>query len=412
MRKIISSIDIDGDSVRLVVGEYFDNRLHILSASKIECKGMERSRVIDEEMTIDAVKRAVKDCSDTLGINIQKCILGLSMQNARLAKSSAAIKVKDVNYKITGEDVNEVMNKSADGKVPADYVLVSVVPVEFTIDGDEVVSMPVGRISENLGLKSVVISLSKKYVSTMLDIMNKAGLKVVDVVPNALGDYYAFKDVDTNDNAGAVINLGYDCTTVSIFNKGIISNINTFPLGVKNVVNDISYINHIDDGESSAIYKDIVLASPRFASPNEYRIILDVDGREIKLNQYDMSEIAESRIIEILNLAKKQINILTKKKISYIIVTGSLIELRDFNLVLEKVYGKSAQIGAMNLLGARDNSLSSVVGNIKYFEEKLSLRDKSFSVFSTQELERMNNREINSNNNSLLGRVFGYFFDN
>lgn len=414
MRKIISGIDIDGESIKLVVGEFFENRLHILSASKVPCVGIEAGKIVDEEAVVTSIKAAVYEVSNTLGVKFDKCILGLNMLNARLCKSASAVKITTEPAIITGKSVDEVISKCADGRVPLDYVLASVVPVEFTVDGDSVVKKPVGVESTNLGLKGIVISSPRKYVSEMLDIVNRAGLKVLDVVPNSLGDYYAHRTQEMDSQNGAVVNLGYDSTTVSIFNKGIITNSNTFPLGVRNIIKDISFVAKIGDREAHAVYRDIVLANSKLSNPNEYRIVTDLEGEEIQLNQYDVSEVAASRIEEILNLVKKQINVLTKKEISYIIIVGGLTELRDFNLALERVFGKDATLGKLNLLGARDNSYSSAVGIIQYYEARMELKDRAFSIFSPNELESMatSSKEPNINNNSLLSKVFGYFFDN
>lgn len=414
MREIISSIDIGSNSIKLVVGEFFGKRLHILSASKVETKGIERGRIVDEKSVVESIEEAIQDTEKMLGAKIQKCVLGINMLSSRINKSANAITIKSEDHIITSNDVQNLISKCADGKVPEDYVLVSVLPIEFTIDGDKKVTHPVGETSENLGLKAVVVSSPKDYVSDLLDIVNKAGLKVLDVVPNAVSDYYAFATKTTEETDGAIVNLGSQNCTVSIFEHSVLTNTATFKNGGSYVINDISYITKIDEADAKAIYKDIVLASSHLANPNEYRIVKTFENEEIKLDQYEMSEIASSRIVEILNLVKKQINILTKREISYIIVSGGLTELRDFNFVLSDVFGREASIGKLNLIGARDNSFSSTVGALKLYKERLELRGKFVSILSQDDLDDMTRgeREENSNGNTLLSKVFGYFFDN
>lgn len=414
MRKIVSSIDIGSDSIKLVVGETYENRLHILSASKVRSKGIERGKIIDTEKVTNSIKEAVKEASNTLGVEINKCILGLNMVDAKIVKSASAIKIKNESHTITSKHVTDLISKCADGKVPSDFVLANVVPVEFTVDGDKVVKHPVGVISENLGLKAIVISSPKEYVSSILDVVNGAGLKVIDVVPNALGDYYSFSNTTINEGNGVIVNIGNEVTSITVFEKGIIDNFSTIPLGAKNIVNDIAYVNKIDESDAEAIYNDIVLATSRLANSKEYRTVVDLNGKEIKLNQYEMSEIAFYRIQEILNLVKKQINVLTKKEISYIIVSGGLSESKDFNLALSDAFGKEATVGKLNFIGARDNSYSSAVGILKYFDWRLELKGKAFSIFSSSDIDLMNDmgRDVSINNNSLLSKVFGYFFDN
>ena len=51
---------------------------------------------------------------------------------------------------------------------------------------------------------------------------------------------------------------------------------------------------------------------------------------------------------------------------------------------------------------------------IKYFDSKLKLRDKDFSVFSDDDLDRLisNGNKKAMTGDSILGKVFGIFFDN
>ena len=112
------------------------------------------------------------------------------------------------------------------------------------------------------------------------------------------------------------------------------------------------------------------------------------------------------------SLVKKSINHLTKKKISYIIVTGGLTELEDFNLTLTSLFGDTAKVGTINNLGARNNKYSVSIGMIKSFKEKLKLRHREYSTVSVEDAHLMCTADSARANDSILGKVFGYFFDN
>ena len=51
---------------------------------------------------------------------------------------------------------------------------------------------------------------------------------------------------------------------------------------------------------------------------------------------------------------------------------------------------------------------------IKYFCDKMQFRNKKVSIFSIEEQEELGTFEkyINVSENSVLGKLFGYFFDN
>lgn len=413
MRKIIASINIDSDNVRLVVGEFFENHLNILSASKISSNGIQDGKIIDAVEASNSIKNAVREASRSLGTDIKRIILGIDARHLQLIKSSASIGVKNKDGIITGEEVEEVLYKSGEEKVPAHYALTGIIPVEFLVDSNTPTKDPKGISSQNLGVKSILSLSPKNYVVDLLSLMKESGLKVVDVVLNPLGDYQMFKNSTTEKEVGVIINLGFDISTVSVYNRGILTNAKSYRTGVKTIIGDISYVYKIDDGSAEGIYKDLALANTRLANPNEYRLVTTLDREKIKVTEHEVSEIASSRIVDMLNLFKNSINTLTKKEISYIIVTGALTELKDFKLTLEGVFGKNVYLGEVKQIGARENGYVSSIGVIKYYEADLELKEENFSIFSESEIDEINESGTKSGEekDSLFSKVFGYFFD-
>ena len=143
-------------------------------------------------------------------------------------------------------------------------------------------------------------------------------------------------------------------------------------------------------------------------------ILTDRLGEKVKINQYNVSEVVKSRIEDMLNLVKKQINHLTKKEISYIIFTGGLTEIDDFDIILDETCGPTAIVRSINEIGVRDNKYSVAVGTIKYYNQRLKLKNRDFSIFSLDDLEELSGltKKTNISEGSLLGKLFGYFFDN
>ncbi len=212
---------------------------------------------------------------------------------------------------------------------------------------------------------------------------------------------------------GALINIGASKTTVSIFNKGIITSSEVIDMGGDNIDYDIGYVYKINRKDALYIKENIALADKNVAQVNESIVVEDKNGDKIKINQYGASEIVTSRLEEILNLAKKQINLLTKKEISYIIVTGGVTETVEFKNVVNYVF-KKAVVGDVLEIGARHNKFVTGVGLIKYYDSRLRLRNRDFSIFSIEEQEELSgiHKKVNISENSILGKLFGYFFDN
>ena len=45
MKKIYTSIDIGSYSIKIIVGEYFDNKLNLLAASCVSSKGIKKGLI-------------------------------------------------------------------------------------------------------------------------------------------------------------------------------------------------------------------------------------------------------------------------------------------------------------------------------------------------------------------------------
>ena len=305
------------------------------------------------------------------------------------------------------------MQAAVYNKIMDNRELVSILPTKFLINDNEVTANPLSMHADKLNVKAVVVTVPKKNVTPIIKSLEKIGVEVVDITIGALGDYYEFKTNKNINEVGAVINIGASKTTVSIFNKGIITNSEVIDMGGDNIDYDLGYVYKINRKESLLIKETIALADKNIAQANEAVIVEDKNGDKIKINQYSASEIVMSRLEEILNLAKKQINLLTKKQISYIIITGGVTETTEFKDIVGYIF-KDATVGNVLEIGARCNKYATSVGLIKYYDSRLRLRNRDFSIFSIEEQENLSgiHKKVNINDNSILGKLFGYFFDN
>ncbi len=104
---------------------------------------------------------------------------------------------------------------------------------------------------------------------------------------------------------------------------------------------------------------------------------------------------------------------MTKVEVDYILITGGTSEMSNFSLIAEEVLGKIAKINNIRIVGLRNNKYASAVGNIIYFIGKLKLKGKDYTIITKDDMEDLSSTKrnlINVSNESMLGKVFGYFF--
>ena len=385
MRKIYTSIDIGSDTIKFVVGELLNNNINILSSNTIKSKGVRKGLIFDPNLTINAIKDGIKEVNDDLGVEIKKVIVNVPNYNAKFMFVTGSVDINNEDEIVTTEDINKVIKNSVYSKLAIDYELVTVLPVEFLLD-NEVVDKPVLKKGKKLELKGIMVSVPKKNIYSVLNVVEGAGLEVVEITLSGLADYFEVRNNNTDKKVGAIINLGHETTTVSVINKGKLMNTETIQLGGLNVEKDLSYIFNINVFDARILKEKFASSHKRFCQLNDVYEIKNTVGEILKLNQLEVSEVVMSRLSEMLELAKKQILLLTKQSISYIILTGGLTEIKAFKNLAFEIFGKSVIIYSMDTLGVRDNKYTTSLGMIKYFCDKMDMRGREYSMMSTEDV--------------------------
>ncbi len=413
MRKIIASLDIGSHTIKLVVGEIVKNKLNILACVDTPARGIKKGFIVNPESAIEALADVFKKGEEQMGLPIKKVIVSVPSNGIDCFLSEGYTSVTNPERVITSNDLVRSLQAAVYNKVLDNQELVTILPTKFLVNDTVVTDLPLGMKAEKLKVKAVVVTVPKKNVTPIIRCLERIGVNIVDVTIGTLGDYYEFKDNKNSSEVGAVINIGASKTTVSIFNKGIITASEIIDIGGDNIDYDLGYVYKINRKDSLYIKENIALADKNMAQASESVIVEDKNGDKIKINQYSASEIVMSRLEEILNLAKKQINLLTKKQISYIIITGGVTETTEFKDMVNYIF-KDATVGNVLEIGARCNKYATSVGLIKYYDSRLRLRNRDFSIFNIEEQENLSgiHKKVNINDNSILGKLFGYFFDN
>lgn len=407
MKKIYTAIDIGSDTIKFVVGEYFKNKLNILATYEQKAKGIRKGLIVDPNLAINSIKDGIKEINNNLGIDIKKVIVGVPSYNAKFMFVTSEIEI--TGDAITTDDVNNLIKASVYSKVEQDYELITVLPLTFLIDGEKETKV-VGKTGNKLEIKGIMISAPKKNVYSVLSVMEGAGLEVVDITVSALGDYYEVRNNNLDKNIGAIINLGHETTNVSVFSRGKLMNTETIQLGGINVDKDLAYMFNINVFDAREIKEKFASSHKRFIALNDVYEVKNTAGEVIKLNQIEVTEIVMDRLAELLRLAQKQILLLTKQNISYIVITGGLTEIRAFKNLVYEILGKDVIIYTEDTLGARNNKYITSIGMIKYFIDKMEVRGKEYSMIDEQDEELLiNPNNKNSKGKASITKIFGNF---
>ena len=412
MKHIYTSLDIGSDTIKIVVCELYQNKLNLLAASSFKSKGIKKGLITDVELATDCIKGAFEEVEETLGIKIRRVIASIPSFNAEYTIIKGDIKIKNEEGIVTSDDIIKLLEVAAKSNSFNLREMITILPIDYTVDDKAFVKNPKGMKCKNLGVRAVLATAPKKNVYSVISVLERIGVEVVDITLNNIGDLYSFNNKSFEDKVGAIINIGNDITNISLYNKSILVKSSIVNMAGKNIDNDISYVYKVDIPTARNLKLKFALAHKRNASVNDIIEVKSAYDANLKINQFELSEVVMSRLEEILNESKKEINLLTSKKIDYIIITGGTSNMPGFEYVVKDVFGENTNIGNVRMLGIRDNIYSSCVGNIVYFISKLKIKEKDYTMINDNEFYQVtavNSKKI-STSDSMLGKIFGFFF--
>ena len=415
MRKIYASIDIGTYEIKIVVGEYFNQKFYVLASHTVNSKGIKKGLVVEPSLLVDAIHEGMKEIKKTLGIEIKKVIVNVPDYNAKFTEITGSIDIRD-GEPISADDINRVIKDSIYNKLTENYELVTVIPIDYKVDGEAKIRKPIGKNGQKLEIQGIMISTPKKNIYSVLSAVENAGLEVMDITIDGLSNYFEVHNNDLDKKNGAIISLGHAKTTVSIFENGKMVNNETLQIGGVNVEKDLAYVFGVNVFEGRELKEKFASSHKRFCQLTETYTVKNTIGETIELNQLEVSEVVMSRMVEILNLAKKQIRLLANTEIDYIILTGGLTEIKSFKNLAYEIFGKDVIIYTVTTLGCRDNKYTNSIGMIKYFIDKMTSRGKEVSMLSIEEETALSNPTDKSKKenvrNAFVDKIFGNFIAN
>jgi len=410
MKKIYTGIDLGSYSIKIVVCEVLNNKFHVLAASSTRCKGIKNGIITDINEVKPYLLKAKQDTEDMLGIKIDQAIVTVPSQDKKIDMVEGTINIEQENKVINGDNISNLFKEATLGKIDDDRELITISPIYFQIDGKEPVKDPKGFVGDTLSTKAVITSIPKNNFKSVINLLKECDIGVLDVCYGSIGDYYEARNSDFDKGVSAIINLGYYKTEVSIFNKGIMIKNEILDNGSRLVDKDLSYIYNIKLSQARNLKENFAVSNTRYSDINDTMQLVNKNQEEFIVNQLEVSEIVEARLVDLLRLAKKQINILTNKEISYIIITGGISELAGFEYVVENIFDRRSGTLNINTMGIRSNIYSSSYGIIKYFHNKLDLRGLSYSMIDEKETNNLiSTKGKISNSDNILSKIFGYF---
>jgi len=348
-RQIITGLDIGTSKIGVIIGEVEEgDRVQILGVGLSPSEGLRQGVVINLDLAVRSIEKAVQEAKLIAGVEVEKVIVGIAGDHVRSVNSRGVVAVSRADHEITQNDVNRVIDTAKAIALPIDREVLHVLPQEFIVDNQAGIKNPVGISGVRLEAEIHIVTGAITSAQNIVRSVKKAGLKVAGLVLEPLASSYSVLDKSEKELGVALIDLGGGTTDIALFYDGAIRHTAVIGLGGQNVTNDIAMGLRTPLEEAEDIKKKYGCTQRNLVSKNEMFSVPEVGGRPPRnVSREVLTSIIQPRMEEIFSLAAKEI-----KRSDFgdllgagLVLTGGGSLLEGCVSLTEEIFGLPVKVG-------------------------------------------------------------------
>ena len=334
-KDIIIAVELASTAIRAIAGKREpDGSMQVLAFAQEESSNTIRKGVIDNiDKTTQALSRVVARLGEKLNVRVNSIYVGLGGQSLRSVHNRVLLQFDGLE--LLSHKTIDKMRDTNSGVVYPNAEIKEVVPQEFTIGSRSVID-PVGMQAEAIEANFVNIIARTSLEENIRKCVTAAGLEVQEVFISPLCLASAMLTANEKRSGCALVDIGADTTTVSVYVNNILRHLCVIPLGGSNVTSDITSLK-VEAEEAEELKKKYGTA---YRSDSE-----DKTGQKISLSfgrtedEEKLQEIVEARYEEIIANVCHHISAYKDKMLSGIIVTGGASRIPDLQQAFARQTG-------------------------------------------------------------------------
>ncbi len=364
IRNISIGIDVGSSMTRVIVGEFLkgDKNPRIIGIGESATLGMRHGYVVNIDEAVSSVKSAVRAAEKSSGVKIKHAFLALSGTTLKSEISTGVSIVTKANGEVTSLDINKVLEECEENLNLNNKKIIQAIPLSYKLDGKEVLGRLEGMRGNKLEGKALFVTYSIQHLEDLLAVLAEAGVETIDVIPSGISSSHIALSDKQKIVGGALVDIGAEKVSVSIFENGLLSSIYTFSIGGADITNDIALGMKI---------------------PLETAESLKLGNIIEEISQKRLDEIIEARLSDIFELIE---NYLKKIKRSELLPAGIVF------------IGGGANTPQLSELSKSVLKLPSSIGTTEIFgNSKTKLRDPTYFTVLGLIITSKNNKNYSPN---------------
>ncbi|MBR0258995.1 MAG: cell division protein FtsA [Prevotella sp.] len=356
-KDFIVAIELGSSKITGIAGKKnLDGSIQVLACVKEDSSSCIRKGVVyNIDKTAQCLTNIINRLEKQLKTGITQVYVGVGGQSIRSIRNLIA-KDLPTGTQVTQDMVIELMDENRNMKYP-DQQIIDAAAQEYRVDSQFQLD-PVGIQCNRIEGNFLNILQRKSFYANLNKCFEAADINIAEfyLAPLALADSVL---TEAERRSGcALVDLGADTTTVSVYSKNILRHLAVIPLGANNITKDIASLQMEESDAEKMKLKYASAFTDNNDIDNNMKYSIDQD-RQVETRKF--IEIVEGRLEEIIANVWCQVpEEYCDKLLGGIILTGGGANLKD----IEKAFQNYTHVDKIRIAKFVTQTITSTIADI------------------------------------------------
>jgi cell division protein FtsA len=348
--RVIAGIDIGSSKIATLIAQHNqeEDKLSVVGVSSVPSKGIRKGQIVDIEEASSSVVEAVEAAERMAGYSLDHAYFTIGGAHIESKNSNGVVAVADPSGEINASDVARVIDAARAVSMPEAREILHVLPREYKVDNETFVKDPTGMSGVRLEVETHLVTGSTAAIKNIYKCASEVGVAVEGLVFSGLASSYSVLSETEKELGVVLVDIGGGTTSITAFIEGAIAFSSVFPIGGRNVTNDIAAGLRVSLDTAEKI--KIALSNPKKDEGDDIPVVSqEIQDMERKVSKKTLIEgIIKPRLNEIFAMVSME---LTNRGVagrvpSGVVITGGGSLCVSTQEVARRVLSLPARIGA------------------------------------------------------------------
>jgi len=374
----IAGLHVGTSSVKVVVAQDANEKVQVIGAYNLPCRGVRKDVVADLEEVEGAIIKALETVERIAGVPVDKVFIDIGGTHVKAEESKGVVAVSRADGEVSQDDVQRALNAAQTISVPANREILHISAKSFTVDSQKHIKDPVGMNGVRLEADTIIFTGATHTIKNLTKCIFQVGVDILGTIPTSISAAKAVLTKHQKELGAVVVNIGAGTTSLAVFEDNELIHFAVIPVGANHITNDIAIGLRISVEIAERIKNDFGSAVPSEINRRDQIDISRIDSAEEgAVSRRKVADIIEARMQEIFYLVDKELKKIHHQKLlpAGAILTGGGAKMPGSVDLAKETLKLPAQLGFPQNLGGiidkvDDPSFAVPIGLVMFAAEK------------------------------------------